>query len=124
MLLERERVRQRLLLALEALSRAHRAAGRYAQAIDAAMLAVGAEPLRESAQRELLQSHLAEENWSEGRRVVDLYRTLLRREIGVEPHPDFEELLDARLRPHSSCEPRKPQPLPASPCVSVSGALS
>jgi DNA-binding SARP family transcriptional activator len=97
-LLERERVRQRLLHALESLSKAHRAAGHCALAIEAAMMAVNAEPLRESAQRALLESHLAEGNWSEGRRSYDSYRELLRREIGVEPHPDLANLLDARLR--------------------------
>jgi DNA-binding SARP family transcriptional activator len=64
-LLERERTRQRLLHALEALSREHRAAGRCAEAVEAALVAVNAEPLRESAHRELLESHLAEGNWVE-----------------------------------------------------------
>ena len=57
-LLERERVRQRLLHALEALSTQHRLAGRWAQAVEAAMMAVHAEPLRESAQKVLLETHL------------------------------------------------------------------
>jgi DNA-binding SARP family transcriptional activator len=82
-LMERERLRQRLLHALEALSRAHREAGRLALAIEAAIVAVNAEPLRESAQRELLECHLAEGNLSEGRRGYDSYRALLRREVGV-----------------------------------------
>jgi DNA-binding SARP family transcriptional activator len=95
-LMERERLRQRLLHAMEALSRLHREAGRWALAIEAAMVAVNAEPLRESAQRELLECHLAEGNWSEGRRGYDSYRALLRREVGVEPHPDLARLLESR----------------------------
>lgn len=96
-LLERERLRQRLLHALEALSRAHRVAGRYALAVEAAMVAVNADPLRESAQRELLEAHLAEGNWCEGRRGFEAYRALLRREIGVEPQPELGSLLSAAL---------------------------
>jgi len=46
-LMERERVRQRILHALEALSEKLAAAGRFADAIEAAMLATSAEPLRE-----------------------------------------------------------------------------
>lgn len=53
-------------------------------------------PLRESAQRELLESHLAEGNWSEGWRTYEPYRRLLGREVGVEPHPTLASLLDAR----------------------------
>jgi len=96
-LLERERVRQRLLHALEALSRAHRQAGRHAEAVEAALVAVNTEPLRESAQRELLESHLAEGNWNEGRRGYESYRALLRREVGAEPDAVFQQMLASHL---------------------------
>lgn len=94
--LERERLRQRLLHALEALSRAHRQAGRGAQAIEAALVAVNAAPLRESAQRELLESHLAEGNWNEVKRGYESYRDLLHREFGTEPTPELHGLLAFR----------------------------
>src|SRR5262245_58736417 len=58
-LLERERVRQRMLHALEALSRHLVRVKRCAEAVEAAMMAVSAEPLRESAQRALIQAHVA-----------------------------------------------------------------
>jgi DNA-binding SARP family transcriptional activator len=96
-LTERECVRQRLLHALEALSRLHRLAGRCAQAVEAAILAVNADPLRESAQLELLESHLAEGNWSEGQRAYESYSALLCREIGAEPGAEFRRLLRAHL---------------------------
>jgi DNA-binding SARP family transcriptional activator len=92
-LLERERVRQRLLHALEALSMQHRSAGRCAQAVEAAMMAVHADPLRESAQRALLEAHLAEGNWVEGRRGYESYRDLLWQELGVDPGPELTSLL-------------------------------
>lgn len=105
-LLERERVRQRLLHALEALSRQLAQQGRYAEAVEAAMMAVSAEPLRESAQRTLIEAHLAEGNWIEGRRSFEAYRTLLDRELGVRPDPELADLVrrpEPRWR--SSSEP-------------------
>ena len=93
-LLERERLRQRMLHALEALSRLLIGAGRLPEGIEAAVTAVAADPLRESAQRALIEAHLAEGNWSEGRRQFESYRSLLRRELGIEP----DERLAALVR--------------------------
>jgi DNA-binding SARP family transcriptional activator len=88
-LMERERVRQRVLHALEALSRRLAGTARCAEAVEVAMMAVSAEPLRESAQRVLIEAHLAEGNWIEGRRSFEAYRDLLCRELGAEPAPDL-----------------------------------
>jgi DNA-binding SARP family transcriptional activator len=101
-LIERERVRQRLLHALEALSGALLLSGRSAEAVEAAMFAVSSEPLRESAQRALIEAHLAEGNWVEGRRHFEAYRHLLLRELGTEPDPTLSDM----LRPTT----RMPQP--------------
>lgn len=92
-LMERERVRQRLLHALEALSAVLVRSGRCGEAIEVAMLAVSSDPLRESAQRTLIEAHLAEGNWVEGRRRFDAYRQLLLRELGTEPDPLLSNLL-------------------------------
>lgn len=86
---ERERLRQRMLHALEALSRKLSSVRRYAEAVDAAMTAVSAEPLRESAQRALIDAHLAEGNLIEARRGFEAYRELLDRELGVAPARDL-----------------------------------
>lgn len=86
---ERERVRQRLLHALEALSRQLVRAGRRAEAVEAAMTAVGVDPLRESAQRVLVEAHLAEGNLAEARRCVRRYHSLVRAELGVDPSEGF-----------------------------------
>jgi DNA-binding SARP family transcriptional activator len=91
--MERERVRQRLLHALEALSRQLTQRRRWAEAVEAAMLAVSAEPLRESAQRALIEAHLAEGNWIEGRRSFEAYREILDRELATEPDPELAALL-------------------------------
>jgi DNA-binding SARP family transcriptional activator len=95
-LMERERIRQRLLHALEALSARLAGLGRFGDAVDAALLAVGAEPLRESAQRALIEAHIAEGNLTEARRTYLVYRDLIRRELGVEPSSD----LSARILIH------------------------
>jgi DNA-binding SARP family transcriptional activator len=95
-IIERERMRQRILHALEALSRAMTAGGRYGEAVDAAMMAIGVEPLRESAQRALLQAHLAESNLIEARRDFLAYRNLVRRELGVEPSMELAALVNWR----------------------------
>ena len=103
-LLERERIRQRLLHALEALSHELVQLRRFAEAVEAAMMAVGADPLRESAQRTLIEAHLAEGNWIEGRRSYDAYRDVLVRELGTEPGPD----LTAMVRHTAQQWPRRP----------------
>jgi len=87
--MERERIRQRILHALEALSERLASAGRFADAIEAAMLAASAEPLRESAQRALIRAHIAEGNLTEARRSYRAYHDLMHRELGVRPSADF-----------------------------------
>ncbi len=98
-IMERERIRQRILHALEALSELLVSAGRFADAIEAAMLATSAEPLRESAQRVLIKAHVAEGNLSEARRSYRAYHDLMHRELGVVPPDDFSaDLGISRIR--------------------------
>jgi DNA-binding SARP family transcriptional activator len=100
--MERERVRQRVLHALEALSGKLANIGRFADAVDAAILAVSAEPLRESAQRALIVAHVAEGNLVEAYRCYRSYCDLLHRELGVAPSGDLLTVLRASLaRPPS-----------------------
>jgi len=100
-ILEREHIRQRLLHALEALSRHLVEAGRYAEAVEAAVWAVSAGPLRESAIRVLIEAHLAEGNLIEARQVYDVYSSTLRRELGVEPGRQLAGLVRAEIRPRN-----------------------
>jgi DNA-binding SARP family transcriptional activator len=88
-LIERERIRQRVLHALEALSERLSAVGRFADAIESAMLATSAEPLRESAHRSLIKAHAAEGNLTEARRAYLAYQGLMQRELGVLPSRNF-----------------------------------
>lgn len=90
---ERERIRQRLLHGLEMLSRRLAAADRCGEAIEAAMLAVSADPLRESASRVLIEAHLAEGNLIEARRAFERYRSIVRRELSAEPGAELGRLV-------------------------------
>jgi DNA-binding SARP family transcriptional activator len=96
---ERERLRQRLLHALEVLSRRLVEASRSADAVDAAMWVVSADPLRESANRVLIEAHLAEGNIIEARRTYRRYCNITRRELGVEPSGQLTSLMRARIPP-------------------------
>jgi DNA-binding SARP family transcriptional activator len=90
---ERERLRQRLMHALESQSCRLVAERRYAEAVEVAMAAVGVEPLRESAQRVLINAHLAEGNRVEARRVFAAYRRLVASELGVAPSTELAEVV-------------------------------
>ena len=92
---ERERLRQRLLHAMEALSRVLVKSRLFAQAIEVALEGVRIEPLRESAHRVLLEAHLAEGNVCEARRIYEQYSELVRRELGVSPDPELYRLVAA-----------------------------
>ena len=117
-LMERERNRQRLLHALEALTHALIGSGRCAEAVEAAMLAVTSEPLRESAQRALIEAHLAEGNWVEGRRRFETYRRLLMRELGIEPRRALSDLL-RRTGHFENAAPPRSNSSPVAPVVAT-----
>ncbi len=85
--------RQLRVNALEAMARLLTAGGRLPGAAGAARAAMKVEPLRESAHASLIRVHLAEGNQSEALRVFDRYRTLLYRELGLEPTPLLSELV-------------------------------
>jgi len=92
-LTERERLRQMRLHALEAAADRLAAADRHGEALQAAHLAVRAEPLRESAHRTLVRVHLAEGNLSEAIRAYRLFEQLLRDELGVAPTEQMTRLV-------------------------------
>ena len=92
-LFERERFRQLRLHALEALCRRLSAEDRHAEAIDAGMAAVSAEPLRETAHRALIAAYVAEGNQAEAVRHYDRLRGLLAEHGLAEPAVALGELL-------------------------------
>lgn len=93
LIVERERVRQRRLHALEAACRQLTGAGRYAQALEAGLAAVALEPLRETGHAVVICAHLAEGNLVEASRQYEQLRDLLRENLGVLPSARVRALL-------------------------------
>lgn len=93
-MLERERLRQLSLHALEALGERMLAAARLGEALEAALAAIAMEPLRESAHRLLIRIHLAEGNAAEAIREFELCRRLFREQLGLEPSPQLAQLVE------------------------------
>ncbi|ETT24122.1 transcriptional regulator, SARP family [Rhodococcus rhodochrous ATCC 21198] len=92
-LFERERLRQLRLHAMESLADQLRGSGRFAEAVEAGLSAVAADPLRESAQRALIGAYLAEGNVADARRQFMMYRRLLWADLGVSPSPELTRLV-------------------------------
>jgi DNA-binding SARP family transcriptional activator len=86
------------LHALEAVAARLTSVGRLGEAAAAALAAVRAEPLRETARAALIRVHLAEGNQSGAVREFERYRVLLRAELGVEPTSRLAELLSGLER--------------------------
>ena len=92
-LLERERLRQLRMQALEAVAVRLASLGRHCEALQAAHAAVRAEPLRESAHRTVISVHLAEGNVAEAVRAYEFFCTMLEDELGVPPTEQMTRLV-------------------------------
>lgn len=93
LLLERERYRQRGLHSLEAVSIRLRQLGRHGDAIDIGLVAVGVDPLRESAHRVVIEAHLANGNRTAAVRQFRDYERLIRTELALDPTSDMVTLI-------------------------------
>jgi len=85
--------RQLRLGALEALAAGLTAADRLSDAGAAALAAVRADPLRESARAALIKVHIAKGNKAEAVGEFEGYRELLHAELGLEPTSRLSQLL-------------------------------
>ena len=92
-LVERERFGQRRVQALERLSALLARGRRYGEAVEAAMAAVAAEPLREATRRQVIAVHLAEGNAAEALRHYELYAEVLRDQLGIAPSAGLRALI-------------------------------
>jgi DNA-binding SARP family transcriptional activator len=92
--IERERLRQLRLHALDAACERLRRAERFSEATEVGLAAVAAEPLRESAHRALIDVHLAERNVAEAIRQYDLFRRLVATHLGTKPSRELQDLLE------------------------------
>ena len=126
-LLERERLRQLRMHALEVLADRLVHAGRYGEAVQAAYAAARDEPLRESAHRAIVRVHLAEGNLAEAMRAYHGFRDALARELGVAPTRQMQDLVSrCQVRivtagPGTATLPR-PRPAPAPATAGAPGA--
>lgn len=93
-IVEAEAWRGQRLHALEALADDLRSEGSYGEASAAAQAAIDADPLRESPRAALIRIHMAEGNVSDAIREFAQYRELLQRELGLEPTPRLQALLE------------------------------
>jgi DNA-binding SARP family transcriptional activator len=93
LVVDRERIRQARLHALERLSERHLCAKQYALALDAALAAMHADPLRESAHRAVIGVHLGEANFVEAISQFERCRSILAEELGVGPSRTLLEMM-------------------------------
>lgn len=95
--LERDRFHQLRLHALETMSDRLVQDRRYGEAIGAALIAVAADPLRETAHRALIGAYLAEGNRGEALHQYRACHRLFLDGLGMPPSPAFEELISQAL---------------------------
>jgi DNA-binding SARP family transcriptional activator len=93
-LIERERLRQLRVHALEKLAERATQQGRFGAAIDTALTAIAADPLRESAHRVLIKAYVAEGNGGAGMRHYQQYCRRVREDLGLGPSPQLQEIVD------------------------------
>jgi DNA-binding SARP family transcriptional activator len=91
--LERERLTQLRLHALERCALLCLQRERLDIALQLALEAVRTEPLRESANATLIAVHVSMGNVADALRQYDLFRTLLFQELGVDPSPRVRAVL-------------------------------
>jgi len=90
---DRERIRQLRMHALEQLGEQLASEGRFGSAVDAVLVAIAEDPLRESARRTLIRIHVAEGNVHDAVAQYRAYRDVMRDDLGLEPSPQMAALL-------------------------------
>lgn len=90
---ERERLRQLRLHALEAIAEDLLAQRRYGQAVDACLLAMRSDGLRESLHRLLVRIYAAEGNAHQALRQYRWYEARLHRDVGLKPSSQLTDLV-------------------------------
>jgi DNA-binding SARP family transcriptional activator len=93
LVLERERWDQLRLHTLEDLVQQLCAQEQFTAALQTALAAIAIEPIRETAHRLVIQVHLAEGNAASAVKHYQRYRVLLRRELGVTPSQQMDQLI-------------------------------
>ena len=91
---EREQFRQIRLHALELVAERLADEGRFARAVEVSLAVVADDPLRESARRVLIRVHAAEGNLHDAVEQYRAYRDVMRAELGLDPSPQMEGLVN------------------------------
>ena len=91
---ERERLRQLRLHVLEARAEQLLEEGRFGLALECALAALHADPLRESAHRAVIRIHLTEGNVAEARQAFSRCAKVLASELAVAPSRQTTALVD------------------------------
>lgn len=94
---DQERFRQLRLHTLDRLGQLLLRAERPGDAVRVGQVAVGSEPLRETAQTLLVRAHLAEGNAGEAVRQFRAFADLLDTELGVRPSRELEQFIGHAL---------------------------
>ncbi len=94
-LLERERLTQQRLHTLERLGAAFAQRADYAAAVEAALRAVQLDPLRETAQRVLIDAYLGEGNLGLAVAQLRRYESVLRAELGLTVASELRERISS-----------------------------
>lgn len=107
LVVDRERLRQLRLHVLESLAAQLAAQGMFGMAMEAALAALRADSLRESAHRAVIRIHLAEGNLAEARHAYEQCRAVLDRDLGMSPSPETRQLTDGWIE-----RPLRPRAVP------------
>lgn len=92
-IMDRERLRHRYLRALETAAETAIDDGRPCAALDLALAAAAADPLRESAHRLVVRALLADGNVGAARRHFAFVRDILREQLGIAPSAQLAALI-------------------------------
>jgi DNA-binding SARP family transcriptional activator len=103
---EREELKLLQLSALETLAQRYLVENRLAEATRAAMAAVKIDPLRQSANRLLIETHIRQGNEREAYLRYQRYQSTLMTEVGLPVGPELTSLVASVLRNRSVPESR------------------
>jgi DNA-binding SARP family transcriptional activator len=84
---------------LERIAQLMSSRGQYDVAIEAGLVAVQGDPLRESARRIVIANHLAIGNVAQARREADEFARMLNDELGIQPSSRIDALIAASGTP-------------------------
>lgn len=114
LVLAREQLRQRRLMALESAARRLSEKGRHLEAIELMLVVIAAEPLRESAHAILIDTHLRQRNSADAHSHLRSYARDLWLELGLHPSPQLLGKLGINPGGLSDLSTEKMTPRPAS----------